>query len=138
MNITTRLELAELQLASLKEQQKQIEEQIRSRETIISKILQEANQDRQRSFKTAIEEAIELIKADYEANTRLRPSYVFQTLNNAKAKEDEGQINLSKITRVEVVEHSCRHTGRAYTNYNVKDLELSFQDDNRTLKIFLT
>jgi hypothetical protein len=89
-------------------------------------------------MKTVIEEAIELIKADYEANTRLRPSYVFQTLSNAKAKEDEGQINMSKITRVEVIEHYPKHNGRVYTNHDVRDVELSFQDDDRTLKIFLT
>jgi hypothetical protein len=84
-------------------------------------------------MKTAIEEAIELIKADYEANTRLRPAYVFQTLNNAKAKEDEGQIDMSKVTRVEVISSK----GRVYTNHDVRDVELSFQDDDRTLKIFL-
>lgn len=130
-----RVELAELQLAILREQQKQIEDQIRSREIIISKILEQDNQNRQKSFKTPIEEVIELIKAHYEANASMRPSYIFQILSNAKAKDDEGQIDLSKITKVEVV---CQHNGRVYTNYNVKDLELSFQDDNQTLKIFLT
>ena len=40
------------------------------------------------------------------------------------------------ITRLEVIQHSPPHNGRAYTNYNVKDLEFSLQDDGRTLKIF--
>jgi uncharacterized protein HemY len=36
---------------------------------------------------TAVEEAIHLIKQDYEANGRLRLAFVLQTLNNAKQKE---------------------------------------------------
>ena len=40
----------------------------------------------------------------------------------------------NKITRCEVIEDD---KGRSYTNYNVKDLELSYQDDGRTLKIFI-
>ena len=41
--------------------------------------------------------------------------------------------NLDKINRVEVIDE----TGRAYTNYTVKEAKLSFQDDDRTLKIFI-
>ena len=40
---------------------------------------------------------------------------------------------LPKITRVEVIDGA----GRSYSKLNVKDVELSFQDDERTLKIFL-
>jgi hypothetical protein len=36
---------------------------------------------------TAVEEAIHLIKQDYEANGRLRLAFALQTLNNAKEKE---------------------------------------------------
>jgi len=50
-------------------------------------------------------------------------------------------IDLSKITRVEVIDHSLPiddpRYGRAYTNYNVKSLELSYQDNNTTLKLFI-
>lgn len=46
----------------------------------------------------------------------------------------EGIQNLTRnVTRVEVIDH----TGRAYTKYNVADVEISLQDDNRTLKIFI-
>jgi len=38
----------------------------------------------------------------------------------------------SKITRFEVIDEK----GRAYTNNNCK-IELSYQDDNRTLKVFI-
>ena len=38
-----------------------------------------------------------------------------------------------KVTRVEVIDD----TGRAYTNWNVRDLQFSLQDDERTLKVFI-
>jgi hypothetical protein len=41
-----------------------------------------------------------------------------------------------KATRVEVIQHSPPHNGRAYTNYNSKDVELQYQDGGATLKIF--
>lgn len=44
---------------------------------------------------------------------------------------------LSKVTRVEVIQHSPPYNGRAYTNYNAKDVELSYQDEGKTLKIFI-
>lgn len=40
---------------------------------------------------------------------------------------------LPKITRVEVIDSS----GRSYSKWDVKDVELSFQDEGRTLKVFL-
>ena len=43
-----------------------------------------------------------------------------------------GNEQLEKVTRVEVIDKS----GRVYTNHNIKDLELSLQDDGRTLKLF--
>jgi hypothetical protein len=39
-----------------------------------------------------------------------------------------------KVTRVEVIDSS----GRGYTKYGVTGIELSLQDDDCTLKIFLT
>lgn len=39
----------------------------------------------------------------------------------------------TKITKVEVIDEK----GRSYTNYNVKELELSYQDEGRTLKLFI-
>lgn len=38
-----------------------------------------------------------------------------------------------KVTRVEVIDKE----GRSYTNYKVEEVELSLQDDDRTLKIFI-
>lgn len=42
--------------------------------------------------------------------------------------------NLKKVTRLEVIDEN----GRAYTKYNIDNVDLSFQDDDRTLKIFIT
>ena len=46
----------------------------------------------------------------------------------------KGNFKLSDITRVEVIDDE----GRSYVN-NVKDnkVELSFQDDGKTLKVFI-
>jgi len=41
--------------------------------------------------------------------------------------------DLASITRVEVIDK----TGRAYTNMKAENVSLSFQDDNRTLKVFI-
>jgi hypothetical protein len=55
-----------------------------------------------------------------------------------KAKKMEKQQNdTSKVKRVEVIQHSPPYNGRAFTKYNAKDVEIQFQDDGYTLKIFL-
>ena len=46
-------------------------------------------------------------------------------------------FNTLKINRVEVIQHSEPYNGRAYVNNNAKDVEIQFQDNNETLKIFL-
>ena len=53
------------------------------------------------------------------------------------AKWQEQQNDTSKVKRVEVIQHSPPYNGRAFTKYNAKDVEIQFQDDGRTLKIFL-
>jgi len=42
-------------------------------------------------------------------------------------------MNLSKISRIELIDE----TGRVYTNWNVKEVKLDVQDDERTLKVFI-
>lgn len=46
----------------------------------------------------------------------------------------EAKLDASKITRVEVIDDY----GRAYVNTKTKVDSLDLQDDNRTLKIFIT
>ena len=41
------------------------------------------------------------------------------------------------ITRLEVIDHTKSAKGRAYVNHDVKSVELSYQDDDRTLKLFI-
>jgi hypothetical protein len=52
-------------------------------------------------------------------------------------EEHSTKFILPKVTRVEVIQHSPPHDGRAYTKYDAKDVEIQYQDDGRTLKIFL-
>lgn len=47
------------------------------------------------------------------------------------------QYDTSKVTRVEVIQHSPPHNGRAYVNYDAKDVGISLQDEGKTLKLFL-
>jgi hypothetical protein len=42
-------------------------------------------------------------------------------------------LNLSEVTRVEVIDSS----GRAYVALDIEEVELSLQDDDKTLKIFI-
>jgi hypothetical protein len=41
-----------------------------------------------------------------------------------------------KVTRFEVIDHTKEMRGRAYVKYNI-EVELSFQDDGQTLKVFV-
>lgn len=59
------------------------------------------------------------------------------TLEKAKEMEAKQKIDTSNVSRVEVIQHSEPYNGRAYTNYNAKDVEIQLQDSNKTLKIFL-
>lgn len=54
-----------------------------------------------------------------------------------KDEINETTFVLPKVTRVEVIQHSEPYNGRAYTKYNAKDVEIQYQDDGKTLKIFL-
>ena len=50
----------------------------------------------------------------------------------------EEEVNfLRKVNRVEVIQHSPPYNGRAYTNYNAKEVEIQIQDNGKTLKVFL-
>ncbi len=53
------------------------------------------------------------------------------------AKWQQEFNDTSKVTRVEVIQHSEPYNGRAYTNYDAKEVEIQFQDRGKTLKIFL-
>jgi hypothetical protein len=42
--------------------------------------------------------------------------------------------NLNKVTRIEIIDRD----GRSYVNKSFSEIELQFQDDGQTLKVFLT
>ena len=44
---------------------------------------------------------------------------------------------MSKVNRFEVIDHTSEKLGREIVKYGV-NVELSFQDDDKTLKVFLT
>lgn len=55
--------------------------------------------------------------------------------NNIFFDKNGKPISLDTVNRVEVIDSN----GRSYVNrYPSNKVELSFQDDNRTLKIFIT
>lgn len=51
--------------------------------------------------------------------------------------QDLMDIMTKSITRFEVIDHTSKKGGRIVVEYNV-NVELSLQDDNKTLKVFLT
>jgi UTP-glucose-1-phosphate uridylyltransferase len=67
----------------------------------------------------------------------------FQTVFSLAKEMEKQQLSeylneLSRnINRVEVIQHSPPYNGRAYTNREAKHVEISLQDNNETLKIFL-
>ena len=52
-------------------------------------------------------------------------------------KQDLIDIVTKQLTRFEVIDHTKKKGGRIVVEYNV-NVELSLQDENRTLKVFLT
>jgi hypothetical protein len=66
---------------------------------------------------TAVQEAIQLIKQDYEANGRLRAIYVLQTLNKAKEKE-RIQILKAYLQQSPIEDQVLTAVGKAERYYN--------------------
>ncbi len=54
-----------------------------------------------------------------------------------KANQEVLDITTKSVTRFEVIDHTKKKVGRIVVEYNV-NVELSLQDENRTLKVFLT
>ena len=47
-------------------------------------------------------------------------------------------MNTEKVTRVEVINHQDEPLGRVFTKYDCEYVDLSLQDDGKTLKIFIS
>jgi hypothetical protein len=54
-----------------------------------------------------------------------------------KANQEVLDITTKSVTRFEVIDHTKKKQGHIVVEYNV-NVELSLQDENRTLKVFLT
>ena len=54
-----------------------------------------------------------------------------------KANQEVLDITTKSVTRFEVIDHTSKKRGRIVVEYNI-NVELSLQDENRTLKVFLT
>ena len=54
-----------------------------------------------------------------------------------KANQEVLDITTKSVTRFEVIDHTKKKGGRIVVEYNV-NVELSLQDENKTLKVFLT
>ena len=52
-------------------------------------------------------------------------------------KENRNNMETEKVTRFEVIDHTSELKGRILVKYNVK-VEISIQDDGKTMKVFLT
>jgi LAS superfamily LD-carboxypeptidase LdcB len=98
----------------------------------LKKVLkEEAATSVMRSHPGMVEEIIEMLKhIDIDGET-------MQYILKAVGMEEQMQQSFANVNRVEVIQHSEPYNGRAYTNYNAKDVEIQLQDDNKTLKIFL-
>lgn len=57
-------------------------------------------------------------------------------MSENKITENNLDDILKKVTRFEVIDHTKEMLGRAYVKYGV-DIELSFQDNGQTLKVFV-
>jgi hypothetical protein len=90
--------------------------------------------------KQALKDAAERYSEIYRCPATNENEYcrhdIISAFNNG-AKWQKEQNDTSKVKRVEVIQHSPPYNGRAFTKYNAKDVEIQFQDDGRTLKIFL-
>ena len=74
------------------------------------------------------------MKAMYNDNQYLLENITLK----AKEKENDILANLiENVDRFEVIDHTAQFKGRCYTKYNC-EVELSIQDDGKTLKTFIT
>ena len=92
------------------------------------------------SQQTAIQQMIDFIN-DLNDKDRSEFDYYYESiiekLNELLKVEKEQTLNTDSVTRFEVIDHTKQKLGRVLVKYDT-NVELSFQDDNKTLKVFLT
>lgn len=81
------------------------------------------------------------IGVDYNLSIKAESGWLVkrnEIIEQAKQIEKEQQqIITDKITRFEVIDHTSEKLGRILVRYGVS-VEVSIQDDGRTMKVFLT
>jgi hypothetical protein len=84
--------------------------------------------------KKSKEEIEQLAESIYHHKFSSNPFVVQESIGFIKGYTlcQEDMADISKVTRVEVIDEY----GRRYTKHNCK-VELSYQDDGRTLKVFI-
>lgn len=73
----------------------------------------------------------------YKETTYDQPDKIIGKAAKLIYKQEELSNEPSKITRLEIIDHSPEGKGRVYGKHDIKSLELSYQDDGKTLKIFI-
>lgn len=76
---------------------------------------------------------IKALKIWEEQNTTSTPEETYPASSILTILNETNPYPMSSISRVEIIDDK----GRAYVNCKVENVELSLQDDNRTLKIFI-
>ena len=79
----------------------------------------------------------ELAKYGYNKGNSIDVETLINEILPNLEKMQQNQCETSKVTRVEVIQHSPPYNGRAYTNYNAKEVDIQIQDLGKTLKIFV-
>lgn len=74
-----------------------------------------------------------------ESMTKVLNSFIDELENNHEVLQGFLNKLSQKTNRVEVINHNSviDPTGRVYTNYHCKSVQVQFQDKNKTLKIFI-
>lgn len=85
-------------------------------------------------IKPDIEQVQAIIERYANEDSDVLAQEVLELINKAETRADD--IILEKVTRFDLVDHRTNGLGR--TQYNNVDVELSYQDDDRTLKVFLS
>ena len=86
-----------------------------------------------RRLEAKLKDAVKMLSEQEFAANRRSNDMIHRHAAQIVALRGNGLFPLGAISRVEVIDHN----GRSYTNVKVKEVELSLQDNDRTLKVFL-
>jgi hypothetical protein len=82
-------------------------------------------------------ERVNEISNDLESKTIFNPEEIIDIISSVIEDNFNEVVILPKVTRLEIIDHQGQE-GRVYTKRNCEKVELSIQDEGRTLKIFIS